>query len=113
MLEAANKLKRRNRLRALVGCMVHGPGVHPESETGKVSPAGQTGAGNGELKGARQKGIEFWRAAVERLNQGESVRVVALSLGVDRRGLERWRDRLNSGEGYGYVGKPRTREAAR
>jgi transposase-like protein len=62
------------------------------------------------LKGARQKGIEFWRAAVERVNQGESVRAVAQALGVDRRGLERWRDRLNSGEGD--VAKPRKREAA-
>src|SRR5882672_8620143 len=61
------------------------------------------------LKGARQKGIEFWRAAVERLNQGESVQAVAQALGVDRRGLERWRDRLNSGEGHGA--KPRRREA--
>src|SRR5882672_8620142 len=32
------------------------PGVHPESETGKVSPAGQTGAGNGELKGSKTEG---------------------------------------------------------
>ena len=61
-------------------------------------------------RGVRNKGIEFWRAAVERLNQGESARTVAKELGVDRSGLERWRERLNSGEPH--VGKPRTREAA-
>jgi transposase-like protein len=60
-------------------------------------------------RGVKNKGIEFWRAAVERLNQGESSRGVAKELGVDRRTLERWRDRLNSGEPY--VGQPRTREA--
>jgi transposase-like protein len=61
-------------------------------------------------RGVRNKGIEFWRTAVERLNQGESSRSVAKELEVDRRGLERWRERLNSGEPH--VGKPRTREAA-
>jgi transposase-like protein len=84
----------------------------PKVRQVKYPQRGRQELGMANLKGARQKGIEFWRAAVERLNQGESVRAVAEALGVDRRGLERWRDRVNSGEGYGYVGKPRTREAA-
>ena len=61
------------------------------------------------VRGVRNKGIEFWRAAVERLKQGESSRALAKELGVDRRGLERWRDRLNGG---GEAETPRGREAA-
>jgi predicted RNase H-like nuclease (RuvC/YqgF family) len=76
----------------------------------KYPQRGRQELGMANLKGARHKGIEFWRAAVERLNQGESVRAVVQALGVDRRGLERWRDRLNSGEAQ--VARPRTREAA-
>src|SRR5258708_23691237 len=30
-------------------------GVHPESETGRVSPAGQTGAGNGKRSGSEEQ----------------------------------------------------------
>jgi len=60
--------------------------------------------------GVRNKGIEFWRAAVQRINQGESSRAVAKELGVDRRGLERWRERLNSADPQ--LAEPRRREAA-
>jgi len=81
----------------------------PKVRQVKYPQRGRQELGMANLKGARQKGIEFWRAAVERLNQGESVQAVAQALGVDRRGLERWRDRLNSGEGHGA--KPRRREA--
>jgi len=76
----------------------------------KYPQQGRQELGMANDRGVRNKGIEFWRAAVERLNQGESARTVAKELGVDRSGLERWRERLNSGEPH--VGKPRTREAA-
>lgn len=45
-------------------------------------------------RGSREHGEEFWRAAVERIQAGEKVRVVAGELGVDVRGLYRWRDRF-------------------
>ena len=45
-------------------------------------------------RGSREHGEEFWRAAVERIRAGEKVRVVAGELGVDVRGLYRWRDRF-------------------
>lgn len=41
-----------------------------------------------------EHGEEFWRAAVERIQAGEKVRAVARELGVDVRGLYRWRDRF-------------------
>jgi len=47
--------------------------------------------GKKELKEA---GEDFWRAAVERIQAGEKVRVVARELGVDVRGLYRWRERF-------------------
>jgi transposase len=62
------------------------------------------------VRGVRNKGIEFWRGAVERLNQGESSGAVAKELGVDRSGLERWRDRLNLDDPQ--RARPRRREAA-
>jgi len=62
------------------------------------------------LKGARHKGMEFWRSAVERLNRGEKASEVARELGVDRRGLQRWQERLNAG-GPQEVAGPRQREA--
>jgi hypothetical protein len=46
------------------------------------------------VRGAKQKGVEFWEAAVERLKAGEKLGAVAVDLGVDRRGLLRWRERL-------------------
>ncbi len=49
-------------------------------------------------KGVKNKGLEFWRAAVERMQAGENVIELAKELGVDRRGLYRWRARLASGE---------------
>ena len=50
------------------------------------------------LRGVKKKGREFWQAAVERMNQGESVSALAKELGVDARGLYRWRDRLQAKE---------------
>ncbi len=46
------------------------------------------------VRGAKQKALEFWEAAVERLKAGEKLGTVAAELGVDRRGLLRWRERL-------------------
>jgi transposase-like protein len=48
-------------------------------------------------KGAKKKSVEFWRAAVERMQAGENVIELAKELGVDRRGLYRWRSRLAGG----------------
>lgn len=48
----------------------------------------------GNRKGAKRRGLEFWRAAVERLQAGENVSDLAAELGVDRHGLYRWRARL-------------------
>ncbi len=48
-------------------------------------------------KSTRKKGVEFWRAAVERLQAGESSTDLAVELGIDRRGLYRWRTRLGDG----------------
>lgn len=50
------------------------------------------------VKGAKKKGREFWEAAVERMNAGESASDVAQELGIDKRGLYRWRDRLQPKE---------------
>lgn len=50
------------------------------------------------VKGAKKKGREFWRAAVERMNAGENVLALAAELGVNVRGLYRWRDRLQGKE---------------
>ena len=50
------------------------------------------------VKGIKKKGREFWRAAVERMNAGESTSALAAELGVDIRGLYRWRERLQPGE---------------
>jgi transposase-like protein len=50
------------------------------------------------VKGVKKKGREFWRAAVERMNAGESASGLAAELGVDLRGLYRWRERLQPGE---------------
>jgi transposase-like protein len=41
--------------------------------------------------------VEFWRAAVERLQAGENSADLAAELGIDRRGLYRWRARLGNG----------------
>lgn len=46
------------------------------------------------VRGAKQKALEFWEGAVERLKAGEKLGTVAAELGVDRRGLLRWRERL-------------------
>jgi transposase-like protein len=46
-------------------------------------------------RGAKHRGLEFWQAAVERLKAGENLAEVAAELGVDRRGLFRWRERLD------------------
>ena len=44
----------------------------------------------------KNKGLEFWIAAVDRINQGEKAADVAAQLGVDRSGLQRWERRLNA-----------------
>jgi transposase-like protein len=48
-------------------------------------------------KGAKRRGVEFWRVAVKRLQAGENVRDLARELGVDSGGLYRWRGRLAGG----------------
>ena len=58
-------------------------------------------------KGNKKRGVEFWRAAVERLQAGERASDLAAELGIDQRGLYRWRARLG-----GRVADPaREREA--
>jgi transcriptional regulator with XRE-family HTH domain len=64
------------------------------------------------LKGAKKRGLQFWQAAVARVQAGENLAEVAMELGVDRRGLARWenlgdfieryynRKRLHSALGY-------------
>ena len=47
------------------------------------------------MKGAKNRGLQFWQAAVARLQAGENLAEVALELGVDRRGLARWQERLD------------------
>lgn len=47
------------------------------------------------LKGAKKRGLQFWQAAVARVQAGEPLAEVALELGVDRRGLARWQERLD------------------
>src|SRR5215813_10441317 len=44
----------------------------------------------------KNKGLEFWIAAVDRISQGEKAADVAAALGVDRSGLQRWERRLNA-----------------
>ena len=55
----------------------------------------------------KKRGVEFWRAAVERLQAGESSADLAAELGINRRGLYRWRARL----GGGVADPAREREA--
>jgi len=47
------------------------------------------------LKGAKRRGLEFWLAAVARVKAGEHLAEVASDLGVDRRGLARWQEKLD------------------
>ena len=47
------------------------------------------------LKGAKKRGLQVWQAAVARVQAGENLAEVALELGVDRRGLARWQERLD------------------
>jgi hypothetical protein len=47
------------------------------------------------IKRAKRRGLEFWQAAVARVKAGEPVAEVASDLGVDRRGLARWQERLD------------------
>ena len=47
------------------------------------------------LKRAKKRGLSFWQAAVARVQAGENLAEVALELGVDRRGLARWQERLD------------------
>jgi transposase len=62
----------------------------------------------GNTKGAPRRGLEFWRGAVARLQAGESAGAVAKELGVDVRGLNRWRQRLEMRQQH----PQRQREAA-
>jgi DNA-binding phage protein len=39
--------------------------------------------------------LEFWLAAVARVKAGENLAEVAADLGVDRRGLARWQEKLD------------------
>ena len=47
------------------------------------------------LKGAKKRGLQFWQAAVARVQAGENLAEVASDLGVDRRGLARWQEKLD------------------
>ena len=47
------------------------------------------------LKGVKKRGLAFWQAAVARVEAGENLAEVAMDLGVDRRGLARWQERLD------------------
>lgn len=47
------------------------------------------------LKGAKKRGLQFWQAAVARVQAGEHLAEVASDLGVDRRGLARWQEKLD------------------
>jgi len=47
------------------------------------------------IKRAKRRGLEFWQVAVARVKAGEAVAEVASELGVDRRGLARWQERLD------------------
>ena len=47
------------------------------------------------LRGAKKRGLQFWQAAVARVQAGENLAEVALELGVDRRGLARWQEKLD------------------
>jgi hypothetical protein len=47
------------------------------------------------IKRAKRRGLEFWQAAVARVKAGEHLAEVASELGVDRRGLARWQERLD------------------
>lgn len=60
------------------------------------------------LKGAKDRGREFWEAAVARMNAGENALALARELGINVRGLYRWRERLQPGK----EGAQREREAA-
>ena len=50
------------------------------------------------LKGAKDRGREFWEAAVARMNAGENALALARELGINVRGLYRWRERLQPGK---------------
>jgi len=63
----------------------------------------------GNRKGAKPRGREFWRAAVERLKAGANAKELAQELGVDVGGLYRWRQRL---DGAGVKDPARQREVA-
>jgi Transposase len=47
------------------------------------------------LKGVKRRGLKFWLAAVARVKAGENLAEVASDLGVDRRGLSRWQEKLD------------------
>ena len=49
-------------------------------------------------KPPRRFSLEFQRAAVKRLNEGESGREIASELGINRQLIYKWRDQLESGE---------------
>jgi transposase-like protein len=74
---------------------------------------GREELGMAKMRGVKNKGIAFWRGAVERLEQGESAQAVAEDLGVDVRGLQRWQQRLRSQKGEGSPERPREAGLAR
>jgi hypothetical protein len=47
------------------------------------------------LKGVKKRGLAFWQAAVARVEAGENLAEVAMDVGVARRGLARWQERLD------------------
>jgi hypothetical protein len=65
-----------------------------------------------DARGAKKRGQEFWQAAVERLKSGENPRALAEALGVNLRGLYRWRQKLDPVVGSASEPNRRQREAA-
>jgi predicted RNase H-like nuclease (RuvC/YqgF family) len=63
-------------------------------------------------RGAKKRGIEFWRAAVEQMKGGKNAHALAEELGVDLRGLYRWRQKLDPVEVGAGEATRRQREAA-
>jgi predicted RNase H-like nuclease (RuvC/YqgF family) len=63
------------------------------------------------VRGAKNRGREFWVAAVERMKAGEKAMALAQELGVDVHGLYRWRKRLDPGEQEVRLDPRRQREA--
>ena len=69
--------------------------LHPESETEIISPLSRKGAASGEFQRRKKTRVAVLAGRVARVQAGENLAEVALELGVDRRGLARWQERLD------------------